>query len=152
MYSDKRIFTVCLILGVLVVVAFFFSVSPLPHPPLWQIEMITELKFPKDSKVIGSNGSFLFGHRIFANIEIDKQYLNVFINSLKHPPQKSDEYTKMKIDSLSSGKTEWWHPEKIKKPLYFNFEVKHNESARHYDIIIDVSYKTKAYIYLVYLT
>jgi hypothetical protein len=58
----------------------------------------------------------------------------------------------MKIDALSSGKTEWWHPEKIRNPLYFDFTVKHNESTKHYYIIMDVSYKTKAYIYLVYLT
>ena len=139
------------VIGVLVCV-FVFPNMPSPHPPLWQIERITRVDFPEDVKIIGSNGSFLFGIKISANIEIEKRYMDSFIKSLNEDPIKDIQYALQIINATSSKKTEWWHPERIKNPIFFKFVRRTDKYSKAlYYITIDNSNEDKANIYFMYM-
>ncbi|MHB0913314.1 MAG: hypothetical protein ACYC2Y_07705 [Armatimonadota bacterium] len=137
------------LLGILAFIVFFSVSAPWPHPPLWQVERVTSIRFPHSAKLLNSYGRFFLEVDVLAKVEMDKSDVDSFIKSLPVPMKLSSD-TNQTI-RLRNHTLEWWDPSTAKQFKLGHYEKPSEGSyVQYWTVIIRLDDPDKAVVYLDY--
>jgi hypothetical protein len=125
-------------------------VGPWPHPPLWQVERVAEVKFPKSARLLNSYGRWFMEVHVYAKVEIDAADVEPFIKSL--PKSLTPYYQDNPRSPVSQLYRDWWDCSKARKYRILNYLKEPTDESRtevHW-FFIDLDNPQKAVVYLWY--
>ncbi len=123
-------------------------VGPWPRPPLWQVERVAKVDFPKSARLLNSYGRWFMEVHIYAKIEMDAADVEPFLKSLPQTERGVALYeTRAPITHVS---WEWWDPGKAKRYKIVQYGKAQGDATEINWFLIDLDNPRKAVVYMCY--